>query len=215
MKKIKIEELVAGQLAITSARLVGEKLEKVELTFAEKIDRPGQAPNFVAFANQGDDRFNSNSGIRFAWQAFEPAVVESAFGIDCKKVTEEGVEINELVELEDNGYVPRIVLIDSVIPTEYDKKQGPQARAKNTGSATNPLYFIFNNKFVYGRSKVEFVAKGQEPRHQILHVKENGVDKPNCGLLPYDEALAMVTGNSTVNAAAKDKLVDALFSNKV
>ena len=93
MKKVVIEELAIGQLAIASARLVGEKLEKVELTFAEKIERPGQAPNFVAFANQGDERFSSNNGIRFAWQAFEPAVVESVFGIDCKKLTKEGVKL--------------------------------------------------------------------------------------------------------------------------
>lgn len=203
MKSIRREDLKVGQLMITRTRQVNGG--KFQLEFAEKVERPGQAPSLVSLLNASDSRFTAQGdSVRLAWRTGEKNEIESIFGVDLNSVTSDWSLVNQLVEHENQGYVLRLIVKDYTTPTANDATNIAKF-AKNTGSE-NPMYFIYNKKFVFSQTVVDYVAKGTNPNHTIISVKDGGNFKANCALLPFEEAVAFCEG-ATVNAETKPMLM--------
>lgn len=160
-----VENLSMGEVMLVSAQNV--KGGKVQLEFAEVIQKEGGRTNVLALLNEGDDRFNQAKARR-AWVSIEPSAAEKYMGIDLSglKGKEEGTEI-ELNVLSPtlNGKPIHIQINESTSTTRQWDLDNIEKAAKSITTKEGTQYFVKDGKPVF--SKATIALEG-EVRHSLI-----------------------------------------------
>lgn len=161
-----LETLTPGQTLIVNARKVNGG--KLQLEFAEKLQREDRPVNALSVFNKSDQRFSGGNGARRSWLTVEPSDASELLNVnltdDSKYTTDErGFVIMPLNILNPtvNGQRMRVQIVETTEATEWDAANIEDS-AKRAGK--DGPFITHKGMYVFTQSTVVF----GEPKHVFL-----------------------------------------------
>jgi hypothetical protein len=162
-----LDTLQKGQTLLVDARKVNGG--KVQLGFAEIIQKNDRGENLLGILNKSDDRFSSNA--RRAWITAEPVDAEEVYGInfgaDAGWYASEKGEMLELNILNPTvkGLRCRVLVSETTEPTEY-QQDNISTTAKRKGKEGD--YITHEGDYIWSNTDVILSNKATDEMHIFL-----------------------------------------------
>lgn len=169
-----LENIKPNTCMLVNARLV-EDANKIQLEFAEVIQRADQPISLIGALNTTDPRFNSKPRARRAWASFQREEAKKAFGIDFATldyVDEAGVKRCYIGKtgLTFSGRPVHLQINETINPSPWQADNLEKA-AKSNGSGT---FYLKDGNPIF--SNVTVVAG--KPSHVVIQHDEASTEIP-------------------------------------
>lgn len=173
-----LETLTPGQTLIVNARKVNGG--KLQLEFAEKLQREDRPVNALSMFNKSDQRFSGGNGARRAWLTVEPSDASELLNVDLTddskySTDERGFVITPLNILNPavEGQRMRVQIVETTEATEWDANNIEDS-AKRAGK--DGPFITHKGMYIFTQSNVVF----GEPKHVFL---ESDAPKQTSGIM--------------------------------